>query len=114
MLTRSGMGRERPKRSTEDEESEKQKENPLYQEDQWRFYDEANGSLAPPPPPPSSESSPSFKLNTRQFAPLPFGAPQNTGAEPLQFDKSKTANVCCVFLEDTTKLMQSPPSGSSK
>ena len=33
MLTRSGKGRERPQRSSEDEESEDSKENPLYQED---------------------------------------------------------------------------------
>ena len=59
---------------------------------QWWFYDGANGGLAPQ----FRVKPPSFKLNAPSPNPTPFGAPQkwqNTGAESLQFDKSKTTTA---------------------
>ena len=57
---------------------------------QWRFYDGANGGLAPQS---VQSQAPQFQTQRSLPEPLPFGAPQNTGAEPLQFDKSKTATA---------------------
>ena len=48
--------------------------------------------LTPPPPPPVQSQAPPVSNPTHDSLEFsPYGAPQNTGAEPLQFDKSKTA-----------------------